>query len=339
MVFRTDAYICINRIIALTVCILLVIIFETAFGADTRTFTDKMGRIITIQLPVRRAVLFQTPELIPALGIWDKIVGINRSIYDNDLFKATKPDFEKTLPSLGSAGEVNMEALLKQKPDIVITWTVKPETVWFMEKMGLNVITVFPDSIPEFYSVMRMHGNLFGKEKRMEHSIEAMESILNLIKEKTSNIPGHKKKKVIWLNAKPTSVAGGTGLTNDIINLIGGINPASSMLQVYSSADVSIEQIVAWNPDVIFIRGFTSYTAKDILTNPQWRHIKAVKEGRVYKGTDWSTWSPRLAPIALWMAKKTYPKYYKDIDLYKLTDEFYRKVFGIPYTKVKRFEE
>jgi iron complex transport system substrate-binding protein len=336
MVFRTDDEGWMNRIIILMECILFVLLSATTLKADTRTFTDKMGRVVTVSLPVRRAVLFQTPELIPALGVWDKIVGISRSAYDTDLFKATKPDIEMTIPSLGSGGDVNMEALLKQKPDIVITWSVKPETVWFMEKMGLNVITVFPDSISEFYSVMRMHGSLFGKEKKMEHSIEAMESILNLIKEKTSRIPGHKKKKVIWLNAKPTSVACGTGLTNDIINLIGGINPASSIIQGHSTADVSIEQIVAWNPDVIFIRGYTSYTAKDILTNPQWRNIRAVKEGRVYKGPDWSTWSPRLAPIALWMAMKTYPEYFSGIDFEKIADDFYRKVFGIPYRKVNK---
>jgi len=58
----------------------------------------------------------------------------------------------------------------------------------------------------------------------------------------------------------------------------------------------------------------------------------------VYKAPEWSTWSPRLAPIALWMAMKTYPEYFRDINLYKVTDEFYRKVFGISYSKVKKIE-
>jgi iron complex transport system substrate-binding protein len=318
---------------------MLALFFSATFlYAETREYTDKMGRVVAVSLPVRRAVLFQTPELIPALGIWDKIVGISKSVYDNDLFKATNPDFETTVPSAGSGGDVNMEALLKQKPDVVITWSVKPDTVRFMERMGLKVITIFPDSISEFYDIMGMHGSLFEKEKKMADAIEAMESIFNLIKDRVSIIQSHEKRKVLWLGAKPTSVAGGIGITNDIIHLIGGVNPASSIIQGHGPSDVSLEQIVAWNPDVIFIRGYTSYSSADILSNSQWGYIKAVKEGRVYKAPDWSTWSPRLAPITLWAAIRTYPEYFKDIDLNKRTDAFYRKVFGIPFAKEKGFE-
>jgi iron complex transport system substrate-binding protein len=99
-----------------------------------------------------------------------------------------------------------------------------------------------------------------------------------------------------------------------------------------------MERIISWNPDVIFIWGNASYTARSILQSSQWRFIKAVREGRVYKAPEWSTWSPRLAPIALWMAMKTYPEYFRDINLNKVTDDFYWKVFGISFSKVKGFE-
>ncbi len=90
---------------------------------------------------------------------------------------------------------------------------------------------------------------------------------------------------------------------------------------------------------MIFIWGNAGYTAQSIIGGPQWRFIQAAKDGSVYKAPKWSSWSPRLAPVALWMAKKTYPEYFRDVDLDKLTDAFYGKVFGIPYEKVKRFED
>ena len=319
------------------VCIsFLCVIAAVSLEAATITYTDKMGRVVNIPLPVKRAVLFQPNELIPALGIWDKIVGIGRYAYDSDLMKATKPDIEKTIPSAGSGSDINIEVLLKTNPDLVVTWSYYPDQVKFMEAKGLRVIALYLDSISEMYEVMRLLGKIFAKEKKMDHVISRMERIFNLITERASKIPPEKRKKVLWLYGKQTQVSGNRDLFSNVINLIGGINAAGTINERF--ADVSVEQIIAWNPDVIFIWGNAGYTAQSILQSPQWRFIRAVKEGRVYKAPEWSTWSPRLAPIALWMAMKTYPEYFRDINLYKVTDEFYRKVFGISYSKVKKIE-
>ena len=51
-----------------------------------------------------------------------------------------------------------MEALLKLKPDLVLTWTFKPDLVRFMEERGLKVIAIYPESLPELYDVMRLDG-------------------------------------------------------------------------------------------------------------------------------------------------------------------------------------
>ncbi len=313
-----------------------IIVSASRSEAETITYKDKLGRIVTIPIPVKRAVFFLTYELIPSLGIWDKVVGIGRWAYDNDLIKAVKTDIKRSVPSVGTGIDVNIEALLKLKPELVITWTYKPETVKFMEEKGLKVIAIYPESLEELYNVMRVHGRLFSKEERMERSIAQMEGIFKLIKERVSNIPNNKRRKVLWLGGKPTSVACGIGVTNDIFKLIGGINPAAQIPQ--RNADVPMERIITWNPDVIFIWGNAGYTAQGILQGSQWRFIKAVREGRVYKAPEWSTWSPRLAPVALWMAMKTYPEYFRDINLYKITDDFYREVFGISFSRVRGFE-
>ena len=58
----------------------------------------------------------------------------------------------------------------------------------------------------------------------------------------------------------------------------------------------------------------------------------------MYKAPIWSTWSPRIAPIVLWMAVKTYPEHFQDINLEKKFDDFYQLVFGIPYSTVAKIE-
>jgi iron complex transport system substrate-binding protein len=183
---------------------------------------------------------------------------------------------------------------------------------------------------------MRLQGKLFAKEVRVEAIIGKMEKFLDLVKEKTSKIPLEQKKKVLWLYGKPTLVACGASVPNDLIGMIGGINPAAGILQ--QNSDVSIEQIIAWNPDVIFIWGNASYSAQSVLESPQWKSIKAVSEGRVHKAPPWSNWSPGVASVILWMATKTYPDFFQDVDFEGLCDDFYREVYGIPYVKVGRIE-
>ncbi len=299
-------------------------------------YQDKMGRNVNINIPVKRAVFLQMYELIPALDLWNSTAGVARWAYENDLMLAAKADIKRTIPAAGNGIDVNIEALLKMNPDAVITWTYKPEQVQFMEEKGLHVIAIYPDSLKELYDVMRLLGRIFKKERRTEASINHMEEIFRMVRQRTAHIPLGKRQKVLWLGSRQNTVGGEIGVTQDIFTLIGGINAAGHIKQ--RSADVPIEKIIAWNPDVIFIWGSAKYTARDIVTSPQWRFIRAVKDGRVYKAPEWSTWSPRIAPVALWMAMKTYPEYFKDVNLDKVTDSFYRKTYGISYARVKKIE-
>ncbi|MEQ8160213.1 MAG: ABC transporter substrate-binding protein, partial [Smithellaceae bacterium] len=127
--------------------ILLLTALVSAACAETITFQDKLGRRVNIHLPVRRAVFFETYELTAALGVWDRVAGISRYAYTNDLLLAVKPDIARTIPSAGSGFDVNIEALLRLRPELVVTWAFNPETIRFMEEKGLKVVALYPESI------------------------------------------------------------------------------------------------------------------------------------------------------------------------------------------------
>jgi iron complex transport system substrate-binding protein len=322
----------------LVLILVLSFIWVEVLQAETLRITDKLGRTVMVDVPVKRAVIVITYELIPALNLWNQVVGVSRWAEEVcGLYRAIlneNPNFRRQTVGVGS--DLNIEAVLKLNPDLVITWTYNPNTIWFLEKKGIKVIGIYPDSLQELYEVMRLHGKLFGKEKRVEEVIKEMEKIFNLIRARVSKISPEKRKRVIHLGGKPTTIFCGIGITNDVIKLIGGINPASSIKE--RNADVSIERIIQWNPDVIFIRGSTGYDENWLYGNSQWKYVKAVREKSVYKLPRWSTWSPRIAPIALYMAMRVYPEYFRDVDFEKVADNFYKKVFGISYYKVKRYE-
>lgn len=299
------------------------------WGASSLVITDKLGRTITVDVPVKRAVVVITYELVPALGIWDQVVGVSRwaeeecDIYRTIVHKS--PHLKR--PHVGIGTDINAEAVMALNPDLVITWSYNEKAIRFLEEKGVKVIAVYPESLQELYDLIRMHGALFGKDARAQEVIDEMEKLFRMIKERVDRIPPDRRLKVIHLGGKPTTVSGAVGVTNDLVTIAGGVNIGGEIKD--RNADVSVEQIIRWNPDVILIWGNAGYGPEWLLENSQWRYVKAVQEKRVYKLPKWSTWSPRLAPIALWVAMKLYPEKFRDISFEEVTKNFYRKVFGI----------
>jgi len=324
-----------NRFILTLVC--LLVLLPGALPAKMLTYRDKLGRTVTIQTPVKRAVLLTGADLLAVTGAWSQVAGISKVAHeDNDLLKAAKPDLPGLIPSVGNNSSVNIEALMRLKPDLVLSWSSNPDYIRFLISKGFPVVAVYPESINELYEVMRLQGRLFGREKKIEFAISRMEKMFSLIRARVAAVPPGQHKKALWISSKPTTVTGGISVNNDLLSLVGQTNLGGSIRD--HTRDVSLEQLMSWNPDVIYIWGRAPYSAADILANPQWRHIRAVKERRVYKAPKWDTWSPRLAPLALWMAARAYPEQFRDMDVTKTIDRFYRDVFGVPYAKVIRLE-
>ncbi len=299
-----------------------------AYAGSTVTYTDRLNRTVEIPIPVQRVVFLQLYELLPALDIWDKVVGVANYVYRDDLVRQAKPDIE-SIPSVGSGSDVNVEAVMQLKPDLVITWAWKPESIRFMEAKGLRVVAIYPENISELCNDMRMIGRVFQREDKVEEAIAEMEAIFSLIRERAGKRPDKEKLKMLFLGGESNSVSCALGINNELMTMIGGVNPAGAIKK--RNTLVSLEQILVWNPDILFIWSNAGYSAGDILNNNQWRHIRAVREGRVYKTPNWTSWSPRIAMLALWMAKMTYPEEFRDIDLTTVADHLYRKVFNLPF--------
>ena len=110
--------------------------------------------------------------------------------------------------------------------------------------------------------------------------------------------------------------------------MVGAVNQAATVEMPH--AEVSLEQILAWNPEVIFIWGYATYGPEALLESSQWRTVAAVKEKRVYKAPLADTWSPSTGVLTLWMAQKIYPELFKDLDLGAEARKFHLECFGVP---------
>lgn len=301
-------------------------------------YRDKLGRTVTFEAPAKRVAVLQLHECLPPLKAWDQVCALARGSLKDSVLLATAPEqVQKLAARTGDGNSLNVEDLIARRPDLVVIGSSNANQVKFLERCGLKVITVYPGSLRELYRNMDLMGLIFGKAREVDLTKRRMNSVFSLIQSRAATISSSQRQKVLCLNMRPTAVSGKSSLIDDLINLMGAQNVAGGIKE--AGVDVSLEQIIKWNPDVIFLLSHANYTPEDLLRNPQWRCIKAIRTGRVYRTPRWSTWSPRLAPIALWMAVRIYPSAYRDIDHVRLMDSFCRDVYGVSYAQTRAFDE
>lgn len=275
-----------------------------------------------------RAVLFEGYEIVAALKAWDRVVGISHYAYDNDLLKQVVPNL-KQIPSPGSGFVVNAESLLALKPDLVVTWDRKPDQVDFMRRQGIPVTLIYPEGLADLYRDTRLIGRLLGQAERAEKVTQLMARNFEALKQRLAKIPAAAHPRVVWLWGKPTTITGNKGVVGELIPLAGGINLGGKVDNF--NQELSMETMVDLNPEVVLIWGSASYEVADLLRDPKWQTIQAVKTGRVFKASRASTWSPRVVVLAWWMAHCFFPQEISPAEYRQAVDAFYRECFGIPY--------
>ena len=98
--------------------------------------------------------------------------------------------------------------------------------------------------------------------------------------------------------------------------------------------NVGLETIFSWNPDYLFLQSvFGELSADEILKDPAWQAVEAVKNGHVFAipcaFDTWSSASPSSILGALYLSMTMYPERYKDLDFDQTVIEFYKEVYNL----------
>ncbi len=311
-----------------------VVLSAHLLWASSVDVVDSLGRVVTVKVPVERAAIVSTTELIPALDIWDRVVGVSRCAEEDcDLHRAfIEGDPSLRRPKVGEGMDVNVEAVIGVHPQLVITWAVFPLSVRFLEERGIPTVALQPESITEVYETIRLHGVMFDRRERAEEIVKEMERVFAMIRKRTADIAPEERKRVMVTWMRPTTVNGNRGVLQEVMAIIGAQNVAAEIEQ--RTADVPVERIIEWDPEVIFTWGYANYGPEWFLKGERWGSLRAVRRAQVYKLPLWPTTSPRLPLFALFMAMRLYPERFGGVHFDEVVDRFYRDVFGITLEKV-----
>ena len=175
-----------------------------------------------------------------------------------------------------------------------------------------------------------------GAKAKAVHGYSA--SVVSRIRSRVSRIPQPKRPKTLFLfqYGKDRIVTSGSHFFGQYwCDAVGARNVASSIRAQNQYAVITMEQVYAWDPDLIFITNFTPAEPQDLYRNAyhDWKPVKAVREKQVFKmplGT-YRTFTPSAdTPVTiLWLAKCAYPTLFSDINIEREAENYYSKLFGI----------
>ena len=326
--------------VALALMLTLVVGWDQGKTAETRIIVDQLGREVKIPKDVERIVVLPIPfhaVFYAIAGSGEKIVGMHPTSMIHlkcSILSVMAPEMKKASTKFVKSGfEVNIEELLKLKPDVVFQWAWMNKEIEKMERVGIPVIAVKYGTQEYLEGWIKIIGQMLGKEKKSSELLAYHHKMINMISSRVAGIPKEKRPKVICLyNVEKLRLTGKKTYNQWWTDITGGTNPAEEKSGFYN---VNMEQILAWNPDIIYITNFCETQPEDILENKiegqDWSEVKAVKKGQVYKiPMGEYRWAPPNAesPLMLmWLAQKHQPELFADYDIGEEIKKFYSKFY------------
>lgn len=295
------------------------------------TITDQLGRAVTIEKEPEKIVsgYYISTSLLIALGLQDKTVGIESKPEKRPIYQLAAPEFLE-LPNVGTMKEFNMEATAALEPDLVILPVKLKDNIKALEELGIKVIAINPESSDLIHEMITIVSKATNTKDRGNKLIET----INKYTKKLDTILDGVDIKKVYLggNSEFLSTAGSKMYQDTLISLTKGVNVAGEIEDSYW-ANISYEQLLEWNPDVIILASDAEYSKDDVLNDTAIKEITAVKNKAVeaMPGTieAWDSPVPSSVLGSLWMASILYPEKYSEEEFNTDVKEFYSTFFNI----------
>lgn len=313
------------------------------------SLTDMAGRPITEVKEAKKLCALSPDGAIMVYALApDRLLGWNYQL--NDLEKSQILPEYSDLPVVGMGDNLNKEAIIELAPDYCIMVVRKmgenvvADADQMEDDLGIPVVVV-SGSLKDSPEAFELLGELTGEtEQAMNLSAYARET-LDLAD--SVEIPTEEQITVYFGNGPESLETAPKGsVSSEVIDLVGGVNVAELELGQGSRVEVSLEQVLAWNPQVILLNGEPkqgvsgSQAVEALKQNESFATVDAVVEGRVYGSPkapfswiDRPTSINRLIGIK-WLGNLLYPQYY-DYDI----DEEVRSFYQLFYHKDLSSEE
>lgn len=316
-----------------------------------RVITDHAGRELKIPTPAALERVYFTSALaqVFVFSLAPKLMaGTSMTFTKQEL--AFLPEGTADLPNMGSLsgnGEIDREELVAKGVQVVfsisgvgLTASNISDADKLQKQTGIPVVCI-DGSFDKIADAYRFLGDLLGVAERAEDLAVYLEDIYARVSTAVGDIPEDEKVSLYYAEG-PLGLQTEPDVSQHALTfqVAGARNVAAvEEAQGLGMSNVSLESVIAWNPEVIVawddvVRGGAD---EIIRTKEAWSTIKAVQDGRVYTMPNipyaWCDRPPgvnRFMGIQ-WVANMLYPDRY-DVDMVEAMKDFYSRMYWVDIT-------
>ena len=355
-------------LLALAMLLAMAVSASAETTPETRIVTDVWNREVEIPYEVKSIVCLGSmgPRFAAYLDVVDMMVGAE----DSDIEKmSVRYDYSpvyheqlKELPSVGAGGGSGdnngyAEAIIQAQPDVIIAGFNEDAADELQAQTGIPVVSVryrtqgFIDE--GFHRAMRVFAEVVGAQERCEQVLAYVDACKADLNDRTKDIPDSDKLRAY---TGAVTFNGRHGFAFTYVNFpaftaVNALNVADVLLEertgeaaaeaaasgkAYIGNDgfeVDLEQIIAWDPDIIFLDpGNMDLVNDEYANNPGFfDSLRAVQEGQVYTMPSTNAAGPNVTYLlinAYYAGLTLYPEQFSDVRLEDKAAEIMEMMLG-----------
>ncbi len=329
----------IKRATAILLCLALFFCTLTSCGsapaapAGTVAVTDCVGRKVTVpEDPVSICTLCPfSGHMAILLGAGERITSTVNNVSRSELIREICPSIANA-SVVKSSGSVNAEEILRLGTDLIIvnesTYRSESEKAK-LDAIGVPYVVIGYETIDEQLKAVEVLGQTLGNEQEAADYVKYFRDMIQTLPDFSKTTPlrlYHAVNEAVRTDAAGSYCAEWIALTGaDNVSTAGG-----SLRMDGDKAFTTLEQIYAWDPDVIVCN--EAQVDDYILTDAKWQGLRAVREKKVYQipvgVTRWGHPTSVETPLAiLWLATLLHPDALGHLDMNSMIRDFYKRFF------------
>jgi len=229
---------------------------------------DDFGDTLRLSRAAQRVVSLNpvTSEAIYAIGAGDRLVG--RTHFDGT------PAAVKQVADVGNGLQPNVEAVLALRPDLVVLYAAEGNraAAAALRRAGVQTLTLRTDRIADLSRALHALAVAVGNPAAAQPVVDSVRRSLDAARA----TPAHPPTVFFHVWDAPVITIGGGSYLDELATLVGARNVFGNLAQ--PSPQVTMESVAQRNPDFV-LAGPTA--AARLKTDPRWRAVPAVRDGRV----------------------------------------------------------
>jgi iron complex transport system substrate-binding protein len=308
-----------------------------AARAAPRTITDSAGRRVAVPERVTRVFPAGPPASILAFALApDTLIGWTSAFRPAE--RPFVPERYADLPVLGRltgrGSTASLETVLALKPDLVFdygtvnsTYTSLADRVQQQTGIPYLLIDGAFDRIDDAFVLL---GEIIGRRQEAAEWARYATTTLAEMDARVGRIPASRRPRVYYARGpRGLDTAMGGSINGETLERLGARNVAAELGQG-GLTQVSIEQVLRWNPEVIVTIDPNFFSAS--WRDPLWQGVAAVRDGRVHLAPGvpfgWIDFPPSINRLIglRWLARALYPEAFPE-DLRPAVREFFTRAY------------